>query len=133
MLKRIFIASVCVLVIGTFINELKAQDTFEITDPTQNTPEEYTIKSITVEGNESTREQFIINASSLTAGRTITYPGDDISDAIKRLFRSGLFADVEIFIEEITLSEISLIIKVTEKPRLIEVKIEGVKDLKEEI
>jgi outer membrane protein insertion porin family len=127
LLKRIFIASVCVLVIGTFINELKAQDTFEITDPTQNTPEEYTIKSITVEGNESTREQFIINASSLTAGRTITYPGDDISDAIKRLFRSGLFADVEIFIEEITLSEISLIIKVTEKPRLIEVKIEGVK------
>jgi outer membrane protein insertion porin family len=127
LLKRIFIASVCVLVIGTFINELKAQDTFEITDPTQNTPQEYTIKSITVEGNESTREQFIINASSLTAGRTITYPGDDISDAIKRLFRSGLFADVEIFIEEITLSEISLIIKVTEKPRLIEVKIEGVK------
>lgn len=127
LLKRIFIASVCVLVIGTFINELKAQDTFEITDPTQNTPQEYTIKSIAVEGNESTREQFIINASSLTTGRTITYPGDDISDAIKRLFRSGLFADVEIFIEEITLSEISLIIKVTEKPRLIEVKIEGVK------
>ncbi|MFY0698836.1 MAG: outer membrane protein assembly factor BamA [Balneola sp.] len=127
MLKRIFIASVCVLIIGTFINELKAQDTFEITDPTQNTPQEYTIKSIAVEGNESTREQFIINASSLTVGRTITYPGDDISDAIKRLFRSGLFADVEIFIEEITLSEISLIIKVTEKPRLIEVKIEGVK------
>lgn len=127
LLKRIFIASVCVLVIGTFINELKAQDTFEITDPTQNTPQEYTIKSITVEGNESTREQFIINASSLTTGRTITYPGDDISDAIKRLFRSGLFADVEIFIEDITLSEISLIIKVTEKPRLIEVKIEGVK------
>lgn len=127
LLKRIFIASVCVLVIGTFINELKAQDTFEITDPTQDTPQEYTIKSITVEGNESTREQFIINASSLTVGRTITYPGDDISDAIKRLFRSGLFADVEIFIEEITLSEISLIIKVTEKPRLIEVKIEGVK------
>ena len=127
LLKRIFIASICVLIIGTFVNELRAQDTFEITDPTQNTPQEYTIKSIKVDGNESTREQFIVNASSLTVGRQITYPGEDIPDAIKRLFRSGLFADVEVLIEEISLSEISLIIKVTEKPRLIEYKIEGVK------
>tara|TARA_R100001509_G_scaffold3545_1_gene2576 strand:- start:32606 stop:35098 length:2493 start_codon:yes stop_codon:yes gene_type:complete len=127
LLKRIFIASFCVLTFGTFTYELKAQDTFEITDPTQNTPQEYTIKSVTVQGNESTREQFIINASSLTVGRQITYPGEDIADAIKRLFRSGLFADVEILIEEISLSDISLIIKVTEKPRLIEYKIEGVK------
>jgi hypothetical protein len=80
-----------------------------------------------VEGNESTREQFIINSSSLIVGRQITYPGEDISDAIKRLFRSGLFSDVEILISEKTSVEISLIIKVTEKPRLIEYKIEGVK------
>ncbi len=127
LLKRIFIASVCVLILGTFMHESKAQDTFEITDPTQTTPQEYTIKSVKVDGNESTREQFIINASSLTIGRQITYPGEDIPDAIKRLFRSGLFADVEVLIEEISLSEISLIIKVTEKPTLIEYKIEGVK------
>lgn len=125
--KRIIIATVLFLSIGSFFTGLYAQDTFEITDPTQVTPQEYTIKSISVEGNESTREQFIINASSLTIGRQISYPGEDIPDAIKRLFRAGLFSDVEILITEKTTSEISLIIKVTEKPRLIEYKIEGVK------
>lgn len=127
LLKRLVIAAICFVGITTFFNGLQAQDSFEITDPTQNTPQEYTIKSVKVDGNESTREQFIINASSLTIGREITYPGDDISDAIKRLFRSGLFSDVEILVEERTTTEISLIIKVTEKPRLIEYKIEGVK------
>ncbi len=129
LLKRIIVATVLVLIlsIGSFFTGLQAQDQFEITDPTLVTPQEFTIKAVSVEGNENTREQFIINASSLTVGREITYPGEDIPDAIKRLFRAGLFSDVEVLIAEKTSSEISLIIKVTEKPRLIEVKIEGVK------
>ncbi len=125
--KHIFVSAVFFIGIGTFLNSTFAQDTFEITDPSQNTPQEYTIASIAVEGNENTREQFIINASSLTLGRTITYPGEDIPDAIKRLFRSGLFSDVEVYISNQTTSEISLTIKVVEKPGIIEYKIEGVK------
>jgi len=125
--KHIFVSAVFFIGIGTFFNSTFAQDTFEITDPSQNAPQEYTIASTVVEGNENTREQFIINASSLTEGRTITYPGEDIPDALRRLFRSGLFSDVEIFISDQTASEISLIIKVVEKPRLIGFKIEGVK------
>lgn len=136
LLKRIVVATVLILGIGSLYTGLHAQDQFEITDPTQVTPQELTIKAVSVEGNENTREQFIINASSLTIGREITYPGEDIPDAIKRLFRAGLFSDVEILIAEKTATEISLIIRVTEKPRLIEFKIEGVKrsqrrDLKE--
>ncbi|MEP1150114.1 MAG: outer membrane protein assembly factor BamA [Balneola sp.] len=127
MSKKIVVATILALSIGTFFNGLYAQDTFEVTDPTQVAPQEYTIKDVSVEGNESTREQFIINTSSLFLDRQITYPGDDIPDAIKRLFRSGLFSDVEILIAEKTSSEISLVIRVTEKPRLIEFKIEGVK------
>lgn len=125
--KKIVIATILTLSIGTFFTGLYAQDTFEITDPTQVAPQEYTIKAVSVEGNESTREQFIINTGSLFIDRKITYPGEDIPDAIKRLFRSGLFSDVEILIAEKTSSDISLIIKVTEKPRLIEYKIRGVK------
>ena len=127
LLKKIIVATVFVLNIGPFFIHLHAQDQFEITDPTQITPQELTIKAISVEGNESTREQFIINSSSLTVGRQITYPGEDISEAIKRLFRAGLFSDIEVLVAEKTATEISLIIKVTEKPRLIEYKIEGVK------
>jgi outer membrane protein insertion porin family len=127
LLKRIVVATVLVIFCAPFYSELVAQDQIELTDPTQVTPQELTISEVKVEGNESTREQFIINASSLTVGRQITYPGEDIPDAIKRLFRAGLFSDVEILISSKTSTEISLIIKVTEKPRLIEFKVEGVK------
>ncbi|WP_018127806.1 outer membrane protein assembly factor BamA [Balneola vulgaris] len=127
MLKRLSLALVIAISFGTLSSSIKAQDTFQLTDPTLNTPAEYTISSVVVEGEESTREQFIINASALTVGSTITYPGEDIADALKRLFRTGLFADVQILIANRTSTEISLIIRVEEKPRLIEYKIEGVK------
>ncbi len=127
LLKRLSLALVIAISFGTLSSSIKAQDTFQLTDPTLNTPAEYTISSVVVEGEESTREQFIINASALTVGSTITYPGEDIADALKRLFRTGLFADVQILIANRTSTEISLIIRVEEKPRLIEYKIEGVK------
>ncbi|MCR9131552.1 MAG: outer membrane protein assembly factor BamA [bacterium] len=114
-----------------------AQD-FEITDPTQTFPQQYTILSVSVEGNESTRTQFIVNASSLNEGTTITHPGDEIPDAIKRLYRVGLFSDVKVFITEQTATGVHLLIRVQEQPRLLEYKVEGVKrserrDLKDEI
>lgn len=114
-----------------------AQD-FQITDPTLVVPQEYTILSLEVNGNDLTREQFIKNASSLQEGSTITYPGTDISDAIKRLYRVGLFSDVKIFITEQTTTGLRLLIEVTEQSRMHEYKIEGSKrserrDLKKEI
>lgn len=104
-----------------------AQDSFEIEDPTQNPPKEYEIADVEVIGNELTNESFIISASSLRPGSKITYPGEEIGDGIKRLYQSGLFSDVQVLISEKSLNTISLIIQVTEQPRLLEYKIEGVK------
>lgn len=104
----------------------RAQE-FKPTDPTQNYPTEYKIRTVSVEGNENTREQFIINASSLQQGTEITYPGDDIPNGIKRLYQVGLFSDVAIYISGKTTTEIDLVIRVTEQPRMLEYKLEGVK------
>ncbi len=135
--KRILLTFLFLLSSGIFLEESKAQD-FQITDPTLEIPQEYTVLGVEVRGNEFTREQFIINASSLNEGSTITYPGEEISEAIKRLYRVGLFSDVKVFISEKTLTGIRLIIEVTEQPRMYEYKIEGVKkserrDLRKEI
>ena len=117
---------------------VRAQD-FTITDPTNEFPAEYNVLSVAVEGNENTRTQFIINTSSLNEGSTVTYPGgDEIPDAIRRLFRVGLFSDVQIFITDRTATGLHLLIKVQEQPRLLEYKLEGIKrserrDLKDEI
>ncbi|MFV1883681.1 MAG: outer membrane protein assembly factor BamA [Balneola sp.] len=135
--KRILLTLLLLIGSGIILDGTKAQD-FQITDPTLEIPQEYTISDLEIRGNDYTREQFIINASSLTPGSTINYPGDDISEAIKRLYRVGLFSDVKVFISNKTTTTISLVIEVTEQPRMLKYEINGVKrserrDLRDEI
>ncbi|MBU94044.1 MAG: outer membrane protein assembly factor BamA [Balneola sp.] len=99
----------------------------QITDPTLETPEEYRISHVRVQGNQSTRTQFIINTSGLVEGKVITYPGDDIPSAINRLFQVGLFSDVKVFIENQSLTSLGILIQVVEQPRMLEYRVEGVK------
>lgn len=120
-----------ILLLIIFLTPLKplAQQ-LQITDPTLQNPEEYRIAQVLVEGNETTREQFIINTSGLVEGKMITHPGDDIPEAINRLFRVGLFSDVQIYIENQTLTSLNIRIVVIEQPRMLEYKIEGVKKIR---
>lgn len=106
--------------------QVQAQD-IELTDPTELTPREYEILGVTVEGNENTREQFIINAASLNEGSMIIYPGDALNSAISRLYRSGLFSDIKIFVTERTSSGIRFQIEVQEQPRIFEYRLENIK------
>ncbi|MTI86715.1 MAG: outer membrane protein assembly factor BamA [Balneolaceae bacterium] len=126
-LKRILFATLLIIGFGFTPGISAAQDTFEIEDPTDVNPQEYEILSVEVEGNESTRAQFVENASSLQEGSTIVYPGDAIPQAVKRLYRSGLFSDIKIFVKEKSLSGIRLLIRVVEQPKIYDFKIEGVK------
>lgn len=121
---------------GVVLNSQAQAQEFELTDPTLERPQTYEILDVEVKGNTYTRTQFIINASSLTVGSSITYPGDDISEAIKRLYRAGLFSDAKIYFSEKSSSGVKLVIEVTEQPRMLEYKLVGIKrsqrkDLKE--
>ena len=137
-LKRLILTFSILFIVFLASGFIYAQNTFEITDPTLLVPQQYSINEVTVRGNETTREQFILNASSLTKGSMITYPGDEIPEALKRLYRSGLFSDVKILISGKTATTLDLVIEVTEQPRLIKFDIKGVKrsqrrDLRDEI
>lgn len=124
LLKRLFIATL--FTIGFIPLLTQAQD-IELTDPTAITPAEYQILEVTVEGNENTREQFIINTSLLIEGNTVIYPGDIVNNAVNRLYRSGLFSDVKIYVTERTVSGISFLIEVEEQPRVLEYSLENIK------
>lgn len=123
-LKNI-IALTSIILFGSTFTAYSQQ--IQITDPTVENPEEYRISQVRVQGNESTRTQFIINTSGLVEGKVITHPGDDIPDAINRLFRVGLFSDVQVYIENQSLTSLDILIQVVEQPRMLEYKIEGVK------
>ena len=92
----------------------------------------YTLGEITVSGNTSFSEQTIVAYSGLSKGKEMIIPGEDISDAIKKLWKSKLFSDIEIFITKIEGDVAFLEIRLSDLPQLNELKINGVKKSKKE-
>lgn len=105
-----------------------AQDSsgIRIQDPTSLTPLEFEIREIVVTGLVTGRESFVISSSGLRVGDRISIPGEVISNAIRQLFRSGIFSDVEIGYERVS-GGVRIEIIVEEEPRLQRYEIEGVK------
>lgn len=63
----------------------------------------------------------------MAVGQTITVPGDDITSAVKRYWRHGLFSDVKITADKIVDNKIYLSIQLTQRPRITDIVIHGVK------
>ena len=91
------------------------------------TPKQYEIRNISVEGIKYSQPMAIINKSGLKVGYTITIPGPDIAAAIDKLWKQGLFSDVQIYASKIENNFIDLVIELKERPRLNNLYILGVK------
>jgi outer membrane protein insertion porin family len=78
----------------------------------------YRLGGFRIEGAEATDKNVIRFISGLTEGQTITVPGDHITDALKAVWKQGLYDNVEIYQEKIIGNDIFLVLRVTEKPRL---------------
>jgi outer membrane protein insertion porin family len=91
------------------------------------TPKKYEIGAIKVEGVSNYEDYVLIGLSGLSVGQTITVPGDDITTAVKRYWRHGLFSDVQILADKIEENKIYLTIKLTQRPRIAEIRYHGVK------
>ncbi|REL33534.1 outer membrane protein assembly factor BamA [Rhodohalobacter sp. SW132] len=110
----------------------------QIENPENLMPREYEIREVSVTGLVTGRESYLISSSGLRVGETITIPGDDISNAIKQIYRTSLFSDVQIFYERLSGDGVNIQIAVEEQPRLGQYEIEGVRrshrrDLRERI
>ena len=91
------------------------------------TPKKYEIGGIKVEGVKNYEDYVLIGLSGLSVGQTVTVPGDDITTAVKRYWRHGLFSDVRIEAEKIVGNKIFLKIILTQRPRIANVRYEGIK------
>jgi len=85
----------------------------------------YKIARLSVDGALFTDQNVIKLLSGLAEGDEITVPGDKTSDAIKKLWKQGMFEDIQIVQDKIEGSDIFLIIKVVERPRLTSFKFKG--------
>ena len=91
------------------------------------TPKKYEIADIKVEGVKNYEDYVLIGLSGLSVGQTITVPGDEITGAIKRYWKHGLFSNVQITAEKIEGNKIWLKISLTQRPRIADVRYHGVK------
>ena len=87
----------------------------------------YIIEEITVSGNTSFNKQTIITYSGLRKGQSLIVPGEKTSAAIKKLWSSDLFSNVNLYVTKVVGSAIYLEIQIEELPTLNEVKILGIK------
>ncbi len=90
----------------------------------------YLIGGISVVGNETISEQSILIFSGLSTGQRIKIPGDKLSSAIKKLWTSKLFSNVDVYVTKIDGDAIYLEIAVRELDKVGKVTITGLKKSK---
>ena len=90
-------------------------------------PHSYEIAGLTVEGADNYEDFIVIGYSGLKLGERIDIPGSEITEASKRLWRQGLFSNVQIIVDKLAGDKAWIIIKLREQPRISEVRYFGVK------
>lgn len=101
-------------------------------------PKEYEIGGVTISGVQYLDQNVLLYLTGLEIGKTISVPGQDIADAIKKLWEQGLFSDVKISVTNTIGNKIFLDIYLEERPRLSKFSFKGVKkgeadDIREQI
>ena len=92
----------------------------------------YEIQDITVSGADSYEDFVLIGFSGLAAGDKIEVPGDQITKAIRRFWKQGLFSDVKIEATKIEGNKIWLNIALKQRPRISELTYNGLKKSEKE-
>ncbi|WP_299397858.1 POTRA domain-containing protein [uncultured Gelidibacter sp.] len=97
-----------------------------------NSGKKYTIAEITVSGDTNFSEATIVTYSGLRKGEVIAIPGERISEALKKLWGSNLFSNIDIYLTKTIDDQAYLEISLHDLPELNNVVINGVKKGKKE-
>lgn len=117
--KNIKFSAILFLFLGLF--KISAQETdFE-------NGKSYILADIEVTGKVNYNPQTIITFAGLEKGQNIIVPGEEVSNAIKKLWKLGYFNDINVYVNKIQNDSIYLELNINELPKLADVKITGVK------
>lgn len=82
------------------------------------TPRTCRIASIGVEGVQGYEDMMLISISGLTVGQEVTLPGSEITAAVRRYWKHGLFSQVSIVADSIVGDDAYLTIHLATRPRI---------------
>ncbi len=109
------------LLLGSF-SQIKAQERVPFDQG-----KKYILAKVSVVGKISFNEQTVVTFSGLQKGQEITVPGEEISSAIKKLGKLGLFDEIAFYVNKVENDSIYLDLDIIELPKLNEVKFVGIK------
>lgn len=92
----------------------------------------YTLGEITISGNIHYNPMTIQTFTGLQKGQTIHLPGDELSDAIKKLWNLEYFSNIKIYEKKLDGNVLDIEIYLEELPRLKDVEIIGLRKSKKE-
>ncbi len=104
----------------------KDRDTDPVVDYSRSA-HDYVLGGVTVSGASNYDDYLLIGLSGLQEGQKISIPGDEITAAIKRFWRHGLFSNVQIRVDSIIHDSAYLHIQLQQRPRIGEIRYNGVK------
>jgi outer membrane protein insertion porin family len=87
----------------------------------------YWIKDIKVIGATNYDDFVLIGFSGLKVGDVVSIPGDEITEAVNRFWKQGLFSDVKILAARAVADSVWLEIRLKPRPRINEIAYNGVK------
>lgn len=91
-------------------------------------PKRYEIADIKVSGVPGTDDYLIIGFSGLNVGDKVEIPGEEITAAVKRFWRQGLYSKVQIKADKIIGDKVWLEIALKARPRMSEMVFHGIKN-----
>jgi outer membrane protein insertion porin family len=120
-LNKTIKAVLTLLLLGSF-SQMKAQDRVPFDQG-----KKYILGDVKLTNKISFNDQTVVTFAGLEKGQKITIPGEEISAAIKKLGKLGLFDEISFYINRIENDSIYLDLDIKELPKLKEVKFVGVK------
>lgn len=112
--------------LGSF-SQIKAQDRVPFDQG-----KKYILAKVELTNKISFNDQTVVTFAGLQKGQEITVPGEEISSAIKKLGKLGLFDEISFYVNRIENDSIYLDLDIKELPKLNDVKFVGVKKSKTE-
>ncbi|MBQ2435444.1 MAG: outer membrane protein assembly factor BamA [Bacteroidaceae bacterium] len=132
LLKIIALTGLLVIPHGKTTAQIADTDTIASPSVLYSAPKRYEIAGITVSGVDNYEDYVLIGLSGLSIGQVVTIPGEEITAAVKRYWKHGLFSNVSITVEKAVGNQAYLNIALTQRPRLSKLNFNGVKKSEQE-
>ncbi|MFC3878944.1 outer membrane protein assembly factor [Algoriphagus namhaensis] len=137
-MKRSLLLLICFIWAGVAMSQIRLGQSryassrpVDIMELNYSTPATYRIAEIKAVGLTTLDEIAIISLSGLKVDDRIEVPGEEISNALKKLWAQGIIGDVKILVTKIEGEDIYLLLDLTERPRFSRVEFTGVNKTQE--